>query len=144
MKPVNRILINILTALSIAIIVGVLSFLFVWCFSFLGYGALFFVYIFILTGLISFYKLTSILPVRWSIFSFVLNFIFWTAEQVVFEKIFHNTVLYQEDGIAQVFILTFGAILFATNKGIIDEVIQLFGVKAREEMRIEKIIKMNR
>ncbi|MGC1240900.1 MAG: hypothetical protein WA874_04890 [Chryseosolibacter sp.] len=144
MTLLRRLITNIWVALAIGAIVGLLTFLFVWSFSFLGYGALLFAYIFILLGLILFYKLTSVLSIGWTVLSFFMNFILWTFEQVVFEKRFHDTVLYQEEWVTQSFVLTFGSLLFAFNKVLLDEVFRLVGVKVKDEMRIEAIIRQNR
>ncbi len=141
MKSIKHLNNNLIGALSIAICVGLLITIFILIFSFLGYGVLLFAYIFILTGLIVFYRLTSILTIGWTVLSFIINFILWTAEQVLIEKKLHDTILYQEDGIAQVFVLTLGALLFAFNKILIDLILISVGVNCKKEMRIERIIK---
>jgi hypothetical protein len=136
MDRITRIRTSIYVALIISVFVALLTFLSVWAFSFLGYGVLLFVYGFILTGLILFYWWTSILTAGWTILAFFINFIAWSAEQILFEKQFHNTILYQKDGITQIFVLTFGAILFALNKVLIDEILIAAGVTTKEKMRI--------
>ena len=80
----------------------------------------------------------------WTVLSFFLNFILWTGEQVLFEKKFHDTVLYQEEGITQIFVLTFGSLLFAINKGLLDELFRLLGIETKDEMKITKIINRKR
>ena len=142
MKIVKRILNNILVALAIVIAVGLLNYILLSIFSFLGYGAFIFSYILIIGGLIIFYKLTSILKEKgWTFLSFGLNFIFWITEQILIELEFGKTIFYQDEKISAIFVLVLGAFLFAFNKSILDEIMILFGAKTKEEILIVKILK---
>ncbi len=142
MRILKRICNNILVALTIVIVVGLLNYALLWIFSFLGYGAFIFSYLLIIGGLIVFYKLTSILKEKgWIFLSVSLNFIFWTTQLILIELEFLKTIFYQNEKISAVFILVLSGLLFAINKIILDEIMMLLGAKTKEEMLIAKLLK---
>ncbi|WP_075344709.1 hypothetical protein [Tenacibaculum agarivorans] len=142
MKIIKRIFSNILVALTIVIAVGLLNYALLWIFAFLGYAAFIFSYLLIIGGLILFYKLTSILKEKgWIFLSFGLNFIFWVTEQALIESEFSKTIFYQDEKVSMIFVLILGALLFALNKSILDEIMIFFGAKTKEEMMLLKILK---
>ena len=144
MSAIKRITKNFWVAMAIGSIVGLLTFSFIYIFSFLGYGVLLFAYIFSLVGLILFYKLTSVLNLGWTVLSFFLNLVIWKGEQILLAEKFQDTVLYQVEGITLIFVLAFGSLLFAINKGLLDELFRLSGIEIRDEMIITKIINKKR
>lgn len=82
----------------------------------------FYVTIFILQ--ITFYYLTTNYKFGWTALSFIANFILWTLEQVVIEKTFHDTFIYQgENWKIGAYIL--GGLLWVTNKILIDQLLNL-------------------
>lgn len=88
-----------------------------------GYGALWFMYAFILFAQGVFYGLTAVHGRMWSIVGFILNFVLWTTELVQLEHLLdgsatHRFLYHNDDYYALRFIL--GGVLWATNKLIID------------------------
>lgn len=141
MNTIKRICNNILVAFVIVIAVGLLNYILLSLFSFLGYGAFAFSYLLIIGGLVLFYKLTSsFIDKKWVFISFGINFIFWVIEQILIEKEFSKTIVYQDEKISIIFVLTLGAFLFAINKSILDEILILFGAKIKEGVSIVKML----
>ena len=108
-----------LALLTILIAQGVLT-----IFPSIGWNILGVLYITIFTFQIAFYYLTTNFRLSWTILSFVLNFVLWTTEQVIIERTFHDSFIYQGgDWKLGVYIL--GGFLWVTNKIILDKLISL-------------------
>lgn len=144
MQILKHIWTHLWLAFAFAVVFGGLNAFLLWMFISFGYAALTITYVLIIIGLVQFYKLTTVTKGWWTVLSFVLNFILWTAEQVNFEQAFHNTALYQDDIVSPIFIVSFAAILFAINKAVIDGVFMVFGIPTEKEMRIVKLLKNKR
>lgn len=141
MKAIQRICNNILVAFALVIAVGLLNYILLSLFSFLGYGAFIFSYLLIGGGLILFYKLTSVfIEKKWIFISFGINFIFWITEQILIEKEFSKTIFYQDEKISAMFVLSLGALLFAINKSILDEILIVFGAKTKDDIPIVQML----
>jgi hypothetical protein len=97
-------------------------------------------YISTLGGLIIFYVLTSQYKIGLSILSFLLNLILWITEQIILEKHFHNSYLYQEENVRIVFVLALGAFLWGFNKIVLDVIFLLFRPKLHESL-LDKFLK---
>jgi hypothetical protein len=77
-------------------------------------------YMTIFISQITFYYLTTSYKFGWTALSFIINFILWTFEQVIIEKIFHDSFIYQgENWKIGAYIL--GGLLWVTNKILIDQ-----------------------
>jgi hypothetical protein len=70
----------------------------------------------------------------------VINFIFWTAEQVNLESTFEDSWLYQKENFNGLIIL--GGILWEVNKLILDWIYLNRNIKSRKSI-VDKIIKLN-
>lgn len=77
------------------------------------------IYVTILLSQITFYYLTTNFKLGWTVLSFVLNFILWTFEQVIIEKIFHDSFIYQREN-WKIGAYILGGLLWVTNKILID------------------------
>ena len=125
----------------LTVLFGLLILIFTSIFSFLGYGVFLFVYFFLGLCLFYFFRLTTEYKNKFlTTLSFLLNFILWTVEQVMFEQRFHYTSLYQDEYIMPFFVLAFGAFLLAINNVIIGLLINLFKPELKEKTRIEYIL----
>ncbi len=85
----------------------------------IGWHFLTVLYVLILLGLIAFYFLMTFTNFWLTILSFILNFILWVAEQVNFEKLFHDTFFYHNNKF-RYGVIVLGGLLWAINKLIID------------------------
>ncbi|HTG64762.1 MAG TPA: hypothetical protein VL859_00145 [Flavobacterium sp.] len=70
---------------------------------------------------VAFYYLTTNHNFVWTVLSFIANFGLWTFEQVSIEKNFHDNFIYQNDDY-KIGVMILGAILWVTNKIIIDKI----------------------
>jgi hypothetical protein len=131
----NKIVLHFGLAIVLAIIIHLLTAL-TGLIPDIGYGILTFIYIFIITGLIIYYHLTTYFNIGLTILNFVLNFILWVAEQVNIESTYHDTAFYQ-NGDFHILVVILGGLLWATNKILIDGIIMLFKVTRRSENRLE-------
>lgn len=73
---------------------------------------------------ITFYYLTTNYKFGWTALSFILNFILWTLEQVVIEKNFHDSFIYQGEN-WKIGAYVLGGLLWVTNKILIDQLLNL-------------------
>ena len=90
----------------------------------IGWHFLTVMYITVFTLQITFYYLTTNFKFGWTVLSFILNFILWTFEQVIIEKTFHDSIIYNgENWELGVYIL--GGLLWVTNKILIDKLFDL-------------------
>jgi hypothetical protein len=87
----------------------------------IGWNLLYVVYIAIFIFQMVFYYLTTNFKLAWTVLSFILNFVFWTFEQVILEKNFHESFIYSGDH-SQLGVFTLGGFLWVTNKIVIDKV----------------------
>lgn len=131
---------SIYVTLTIAALVGILSYVFVSVFSFLGLGVILYVYIIILSGAILIYWLTSILNIGWTILAFIINSVIWFGEMVLSELLFHDTLVNGDNLVSVVLALTFGALFFVLNKLLLEELFVAFGATTRQQPRIQKLI----
>jgi len=104
----------------------------------IGWHFLTVLYILILLGQIAFYYLTTYTNIWLTIFSFILNFLLWVAEQVNLESFFHDTFFYQDKNFRYAVIIL-GGLLWAINKLIIDRLFNIFKVKSSLTNRVDKI-----
>ncbi|MEJ5146917.1 hypothetical protein [Sphingobacterium sp. MYb388] len=108
-----------LALLTIPIVEGALAVL-----PNIGWHFLTVMYITVITLQITFYYLTTNFKFGWTVLSFILNFILWTFEQVIIEKTFRDSIIYNgENGKLGVYIL--GGLLWVTNKILIDKLFDL-------------------
>jgi hypothetical protein len=108
-----------LALLTIPIVEGTLAVL-----PDIGWHFMTVIYITILILQITFYYLTTHFNFGWTVLRFVLNFVFWTFEQVIMEKSFHDSFIYKGDNYKiGAFIL--GGLLWVTNKILIDKFFDL-------------------
>ena len=90
----------------------------------IGWHFLTVIYVTIFVLQITFYYLTTNFKFGWTVLSFILNFILWTFEQVIIEKTFHDSFIYQgENWKIGAYIL--GGLLWVTNKILIDKLFDL-------------------
>lgn len=101
----------------------------------IGWHFLTVVYIAIFFLQIAFYYLTTNFNFGWTVLSFILNFILWTFEQVIIEKSFHDSFIYQGE-LMEIGVYILGAILWVTNKILID---QYFNFNKSIHRKISKI-----
>jgi hypothetical protein len=94
----------------------------------------------ILAGLLIHYYLTTLFRLTLTSFSFIINFILWSVEQINIESVFHDTSLYQSDNY-KFFVVMLGTFLWATNKIIIDFFFILFRSEPKSKTNLELIIK---
>ncbi len=90
----------------------------------IGWHFLTVIYITIFIFQITFYYLTTNYKFGWTVLSFIINFILWTFEQVVFEKNFQDSFIYKGDNF-KVGALILGGLLWVTNKILIDKLFDL-------------------
>ncbi len=108
-----------LALLTIPIVEGTLALL-----PDIGWHFMTVIYVTIFILQITFYYLTTNYKFGWTALSFIANFILWTLEQVVIEKTFHDTFIYQgENWKIGAYIL--GGLLWVTNKILIDQLLNL-------------------
>lgn len=86
----------------------------------IGWHFLTVIYITILFLQIIFYYLATNFNIGWTVLSFILNFILWTFEQVIIEKSFHDSFIYQSEN-WKIGAYILGALLWVINKILIDE-----------------------
>ena len=103
-----------LALLLIPVIDGILFIL-----SDIGWHFLTVIYITIFIFQLVFYYLTTNYTIGWTILSFIVNFIFWTFEQVAIEKTFHDSFIYK----GKVGPVVIGGLLWVTNKILIDQLL---------------------
>ena len=108
-----------LALLTIPIVEGTLAVLpdIGWHFLTVIYGTIFILQI-------TFYYLTTNFKFGWTVLSFVLNFVLWTIEQVVIEKNFHDSFIYQGEK-WKIGAYVLGGLLWVTNKILIDQLFDL-------------------
>ena len=87
----------------------------------IGWHFLTIVYVTIIVFQILFYHLTTCYNPRWTTFTFLANFVLWVFEQVQIEKKFHDSFIYQRDD--KIYVLVLGALLWVTNKVVIDHLV---------------------
>ena len=136
----RNIYLHIFCSLLLALFVGIFSYLFASIFSFLRYGVFIFVYLLIGFGIFYFYRLTTIFYRGTTFLSLAVNFILWTIEQVITENRFHYSILYQDEEIARIFVLVYGAFLLSINKLVLDETFKRLKAKTKGKMRIEILL----
>jgi hypothetical protein len=119
-----------LALLTIPIVEGTLAVLpdIGWHFLTVIYGTIFILQI-------TFYYLTTNFKFGWTVLSFVLNFVLWTIEQVVIEKNFHDSFIYQGEK-WKIGAYVLGGLLWVTNKILID---QLFDLNKSIQRQTSKI-----
>jgi hypothetical protein len=119
-----------LALLTIPIVEGTLAVLpdIGWHFLTVIYGTIFILQI-------TFYYLTTNFKFCWTVLSFVLNFVLWTIEQVVIEKNFHDSFIYQGEK-WKIGAYVLGGLLWVTNKILID---QLFDLNKSIQRQTSKI-----
>ena len=108
-----------LALLTIPIVKGTLAVL-----SDLGWYFLTVIYLTIFVLQITFYYLTTNYKFGWTALSFIVNFILWTFEQVVIEKTFQDSFIYQGEN-WKIGAYVLGALLWVTNKILIDQLLNL-------------------
>jgi hypothetical protein len=108
-----------LSLFTIPIIEGILAAL-----PDIGWHFLTVTYITIFVFQIIFYYLTTNYKFGWTVLSFTVNFILWTFEQVVIEKNFHDSFIYNGDNY-KMGALILGGLLWVTNKILIDQLLAL-------------------
>jgi hypothetical protein len=108
-----------LALLTIPIVEGTLAVL-----PDIGWHFLTVIYVTIFILQITFYYLTTNFKFGWTVLSFVLNFILWTIEQVVIEKNFHDSFIYQGEN-WKIGAYVLGGLLWVTNKILIDQLFDL-------------------
>ena len=89
----------------------------------IGWHFLTVIYITVFVLQITFYYLTTNFKFGWTVFSFILNFILWTFEQVTLEKTFYGSIIYQGEN-QKVGVLILGGLLWVTNKILIDRLFE--------------------
>jgi hypothetical protein len=119
-----------LALLTIPIVEGTLAVL-----PDIGWHFLTVIYVTIFILQITFYYLTTNFKFGWTVLSFVLNFILWTIEQVVIEKNFHDSFIYQGEK-WKIGAYVLGGLLWVTNKILID---QLFDLNKSNQRQTSKI-----
>lgn len=90
----------------------------------IGWHFLTVIYLTIFILQITFYYLTTNFKFGWTVLSFVINFIIWTIEQVVIEKNFHDSFIYQDEN-WKIGSYVLGGLLWVTNKILIDQLFDL-------------------
>lgn len=108
-----------LALLTIPIVEGTLAVL-----PDIGWHFLTVIYVTIFVLQITFYYLTTNFKFGWTVLSFVLNFILWTFEQVIIEKNFHDSFIYQGEN-WKIGAYVLGGLLWVTNKILIDQLLNL-------------------
>ena len=108
-----------LALLTIPIVEGTLAVL-----PDIGWHFLTVIYVTIFVLQITFYYLTTNFKFGWRVLSFVLNFILWTFEQVIIEKNFHDSFIYQGEN-WKIGAYVLGGLLWVTNKILIDQLLNL-------------------
>jgi hypothetical protein len=108
-----------LALLTIPIVEGTLV-----LFSDIGWHFMTVIYVTIFVLQIIFYYLTTNYKFGWTALSFILNFILWTFEQVVIEKTFHDSFIYQGEN-WKIGAYVLGGLLWVSNKILIDQVLNL-------------------
>lgn len=107
-----------LALLTIPIVEGTLDVL-----GDIGWHFLTVIYVTIVLLQITFYYLTTNFKLGWTTLSFTMNFILWTFEQVIIEKTFHDSIIYQGED-QKVGVLILGGLLWVTNKILIDRLFE--------------------
>ena len=108
-----------LALLTIPIVEGTLAIL-----PDIGWHFMTVIYVTIFVLQITFYYLTTNYKFGWTALSFIVNFILWTLEQVVIEKTFQDSFIYQgENWKIGAYVLV--GLLWVTNKILIDQVLNL-------------------
>jgi hypothetical protein len=123
----------------LAVLIWTLTILTAKLFPDIGYGISTAVYLFILTGLIYYYVLTTYFSIGLSVVTFILNFILWVAEQVNIEKAFHDSFIYQANDKGFI-TLILGGLLWTVNKLLLDKVFGLFRFHTKPLNRLDNII----
>lgn len=119
-----------LALLTIPIVEGTLAVL-----PDIGWHFLTVIYVTIFILQITFYYLTTNYKFGWTALSFIMNFILWTFEQIVIEKTFHDSFIYQgENWKLGAYVL--GGLLWVTNKILIDQLLNLNKSISRQTSKI--------
>ena len=108
-----------LALLTIPIVEGTLAIL-----PDIGWHFMTVIYVTIFVLQITFYYLTTNYKFGWTALSFIVNFILWTLEQVVIEKTFQDSFIYQGEN-WKIGAYVLGGLLWVTNKILIDQVLNL-------------------
>lgn len=120
-----------LALLTIPIVVGTLAVL-----PDIGWHFMTVIYVTIFVLQITFYYLTTNYKFSWTALSFIMNFILWTFEQVIIEKTFHDSFIYQGEN-WKVGAYLLGGLLWVTNKLLIDQLFDLNKYIKRQTSRIK-------
>ena len=86
----------------------------------IDWGFLTVIYITIFFMQITFYYLTTNFKFGWTVLSFIFNFLIWTFEQVIIEKTFSDSFIYEGEN-WNVGAIILGGLLWVTNKILIDK-----------------------
>ena len=106
----------------------------------LGYYGLTIAYILIGAALIFFYYLTTQFALGFTFLSFIFNIILWITEQTLLEKVFHDSFFYQDETM-KIFVIYLSAILWVSNKIMLDNLLKLLKPEIQENSRIEKFVR---
>ncbi len=136
---VKSVLIHFGIALAFAVMIAALTVLTTVLPIDIGWHFLTVFYVLIVLGLIGFYFLTTYTNIWLTILSFILNFIFWVAEQVNLESLFRDTFLYQDRYFRYYAVVILGGLLWAINKIVIDRLFIVFKVNLSLTNRAEKL-----
>ena len=132
----SNIIRHFVLSLLFAMIVLSLSWTMFKLFPSLGYGILLIVYIMIIGAQIYFYNLMTYFSFSKSLLHFILNFILWCVEQVLVSTNFEKSFLYQDENY-KFLIIILGAILWATNKLLLDILFRMVKLKATELNKLD-------
>lgn len=95
-------------------------------------------YLLVVFGQILFYFFTTYCTFIYTIIHFILNFIFWVAQQVQLEKIFQDSFLYENEKYSFI-IFIFSGFLWAFNKVIIDKILKFMKFDLFDSNIIDKV-----
>lgn len=101
----------------------------------IGWAVLTVIYITIFFMQITFYYLTTNFKFGWTVLSFIFNFLIWTFEQVIIEKTFSDSFIYEGEN-WNVGAIILGGLLWVTNKILIDK---LFDVNKSIQRHTSKL-----
>ena len=132
----SNIIRHFILALLLAMIVLSLSWTTFKILPSLGYGILLIVYIMIIGALVYFYNLMTYFSFSKSLLHFILNFILWCAEQVLLSTNFEKSFLYQDENY-KILIIILGAILWTTNKLLLDILFRMVKLKVAEMNKLD-------
>lgn len=119
-----------LALLTILIVEGTLALL-----PDIGWHFMTVTYVTIFVLQVTFYYLTTNYKFGWTALSFIANFILWIFEQVVIEKTFHDSFIYQGEN-WKIGAIVLGGLLWVTNKILIDQLLSLYKSTNRQTNKI--------